>query len=76
MLDAELFSEWLKLKDIKQFTLRHVLRAGPNQLRNKPRLEKAISELLNNGYLFENEAGHIIDNKAAKKSWSVIHYVV
>ncbi len=74
--DAELLSEWLRSRDLKQFRSKLILHSGPNKLREKPRLMAAINELVQNGYLVPNEKGVMIDGVKALKSWAVIHYAV
>jgi hypothetical protein len=76
VIDAEMLSKWLHHHDMKQFRLRQILKSGPNQIRNKKRSMSAITELVVNGYLAENEGGVIVDGVAAKNSWRVLHYVV
>ena len=76
VLDAELLMAWLKNLGLKQFRSKKVLNAGPNQLRDKERLTAAISLLVLNGYLAENEPGKIIDGVKPRKSWRVLHHVV
>jgi putative DNA primase/helicase len=73
--DAETLSAWLSERSMREFRTDPVLRKGPNQLRNKPRLMAAIAELLKCGYLTENEPGKTIDGVRARKSWEVIHVV-
>lgn len=76
VLDAEMLSAWLKGKGIREFRSRQILSAGPNPLRNKPRLMAAIRELVACGYLAENKPGTIIDGVSARASWEVLHHVV
>ena len=76
VIDAEMLSKWLHDRDMKQFRLRQILKSGPNQLRNKKRSLSAITELVVNGYLAENEERVIVDGVAAKNSWRVLHHVV
>ena len=76
VLDAETLMAWLKNLDLKAFRSKRALNAGPNQLRDKERLMAAISLLVANGYLVENEPGKIIDGVKARKSWRVLHHVV
>jgi hypothetical protein len=73
--DAESLSKWLHLKDYKVFRTTPILKNGPNQLRNKNRLIDAIKELVDNGYLFQNEQNTMIDGVIARKSWRVLHTV-
>lgn len=74
--DAETLSTWLRDRGLKIFRTKQVLNAGPSQLRNKPRLLSAISELVTGGYLVENGPGMVVDGVSARKSWEVIHHVV
>lgn len=76
VLDAEMLSAWLKEKGFKAFRSKQVLNAGPNPLRNKPRLLSAIKELVTCGYLDVNEPGTVVDKVAARISWRVLHHVV
>lgn len=76
VLDAEMLSAWLKEKGIRVFRSKQVLNAGPNPLRNKPRLLSAITELVTCGYLAVNEPGTVVDEVAARTSWRVLHHVV
>lgn len=73
--DAKSLSKWLNERDYKQFRSKQVLNKGPSQLRNKTRLEAAIKELVDNGYIAPNEPGTFVDGVSTKKSWSV-HCVV
>ncbi len=73
--DAESLSKWLNERGYRAFRSRQVLTKGPSQLRNKKRLDDAIKELVENGYLSPNEPGTIIDGVSTKKSWSVRHVV-
>lgn len=75
VLDAESLSRWLAGRDIQQYAMRTILNKGPNQLRNKTRLDAAIKELVNAGYHTPNEPGTLIDGKAARLSWRVLHVV-
>ncbi|MEQ1890305.1 MAG: DUF3987 domain-containing protein, partial [Alphaproteobacteria bacterium] len=74
--DAEMLSAWLKEKNIKIFRSRQILNAGPNPLRNKPRMMAAIGELTACGYLAANEPGALVDGVAARLSWRVLYHVV
>jgi putative DNA primase/helicase len=74
--DAEFLSLWLKDHNITKFRSKQILRSGPNQIRNKPRLVAAITELRNSGYLAENDPGELVDGVRARKSWKVLHHVV
>lgn len=74
--DAEQLSKWLQERGLRLFRSRQVLTSGPSQLRNKQRLLSAIKELVNCGYLAENDPGTVIDGVSARTSWEVIHYVV
>lgn len=76
VIDAESLSKWLQERQMKVFRTTQVLTSGPNQLRNKSRLMGAISELVNNGYLAQNESGAMVDKVKPKLSWMVLHYVV
>ena len=76
VLDAEMLSTWLKEKRVGVFRSKQVLNAGPNPLRNKPRLMAAITELVTCGYLAENEPGTVVDGVKARTSWRVLHHVV
>ena len=76
VLDAESLLAWLKSRDLKEFRSVKVLNFGPSQVRDKERLTAAISLLVLNGYLAENEPGKIIDGVKARKSWRVLHHVV
>lgn len=76
VLDAELLSAWLNEKGFRAFRSKQVLNAGPNPLRNKPRLVAAINELVSCGYLAENEPGTVVDGVKARASWRVLHHVV
>jgi hypothetical protein len=75
VLDAESLSRWLDSRNLKQFATRTILNKGPNQLRNKSRLNAAINELVSGGYLAPNDHGAMIDGKKAKLSWTVLHVV-
>jgi putative DNA primase/helicase len=75
VLDAESLSRWLAGRIIQQYAMRTILNKGPNQLRNKTRLDAAIKELVNAGYHAANEPGTPIDGKAARLSWRVLHVV-
>lgn len=75
VLDAESLSRWLESRHIQQYTTRTILNKGPNQLRNKSRLNAAIGELVGNGYHAPNDHGAMIDGKKAKLSWRVLHVV-
>ncbi|MEO6421999.1 MAG: YfjI family protein [Candidatus Nitrotoga sp.] len=74
--DAEMLSAWLKEKGTSNFRTKKVLNSGPSQLRNKARLMAAIRELVQCGYLIENDSGTVVDGVAARASWRVIHHVV
>lgn len=76
VLDAEMLSAWLKEKGIRAFRSKQILNAGPNPLRNKPRLLAAITELVTCGYLAVNDPGTVVDGVAARTSWRVLHHVV
>lgn len=76
VLDAESLSAWLQERAIKVFRSKQVLNAGPSQLRNKARFNSAIAELLQAGYIVENEPGCLVDGIKAKKSWTLLSYVV
>ena len=76
VLDAESLSSWLKDRDITMFRSKQVLNGGPSHLRNKPRLMASIKELVDNGYLLENDSGTVVDGVRAKFSWKVLHHVV
>ncbi len=76
VLDAEMLSTWLKEKGVNVFRTKRVLHAGPNPLRNKPRLIAAITELVTCGYLAENDSGTVVDGVKARRSWRVLHHVV
>jgi putative DNA primase/helicase len=76
VLDAESLSAWLQERGLRIFRSKQILHGGPAQLRNKPRLMAAIHELVQNGYLAENEPGTEADGVRARRSWRVIHYVV
>jgi len=73
--DAESLSRWLDSRGLVVFGSSLLLTKGPSHLRNKKRLDPAISELVTNGYLVENTPGVVIDGVITKKSWSV-KYVV
>jgi putative DNA primase/helicase len=73
--DAESLSKWLDINGYLVFRSYLILNKGPSHLRNKKRFEAAISELVTNGYLIENELGTMVDGIRARKSWRV-HYVV
>ena len=73
--DAESLSKWLDGRDCRMFRSVQILNKGPSHLRNKNRLNAAIKELVDNGYLALNEPGTIVDGISTRKSWSV-HYVV
>jgi putative DNA primase/helicase len=73
--DAESLSRWLDMSGYQAFRTHQVLNKGPSQLRNKKRLDGAISVLVANGYLVENEPGRVIEGVVTKKSWSVQHVV-
>ncbi|MDD2658352.1 MAG: YfjI family protein [Methylococcales bacterium] len=73
--DAEALSKWLNERGYRAFRSKQVLNKGPSQLRNKKRLDAAIKELVENGYLDPNEPGTIIEGVSTKKSWSVRHVV-
>lgn len=73
--DAESLSKWLDGRGYGAFRTTTVLTKGPSHLRNKTRLDAAIKELLDNGYLDFNEPGTVIDGVSTKKSWSVRHVV-
>ncbi len=73
--DAESLSKWLHFRDYKVFRTTPILKNGPSQLRNKKRLNDAIKELVDNGYLFLNEKEMMIEGVIAKKSWQVLHTV-
>ncbi|NOU14009.1 MAG: DUF3987 domain-containing protein [Methylococcaceae bacterium] len=73
--DAESLSIWLQNRGYKAFRTAPILTKGPSQLRNKKRLDGAIKELVDNGYIQPNEVGTIVDGVSAKKSWSVLHVV-
>lgn len=75
VLDAESLSRWLASHDHKQFATRTILNKGPNQLRNKSRLNAAIGELVSSGYAAPNDHGAMIDGKKARLSWRVLHVV-
>ena len=75
VLDAESLSKWLDSRSLKQFRSVQVLQHGPNQLRNKHRLDAAIHELESNGYILLNEPGTQMDGVKPKKSWQVLHVV-
>ena len=74
--DAETLMAWLMAQSLGVFRSRQVLTRGPSQLRNKARLMSAIAELIQNGYLVENEPGEIVEGVKTRKSWRVLHYVV
>lgn len=74
--DAEQLSKWLQERGLRLFRSRQVLTSGPSQLRNKQRLLAAIKEMVNCGYLAENDPGTVIDGVSARTSWEVLHYVV
>ena len=74
--DAETLMAWLMAQSLGVFRSRQVLTRGPSQLRNKARLMSAIAELIQNGYLAENEPGEIVEGVKTRKSWRVLHYVV
>jgi len=76
VLDAEELSKWLKDTKTKVFRTAKVFGFGPNQLRNRKRLMGAIKELVNHGYLVENENGTVVEGVKARSSWRVKHYVV
>ncbi len=73
--DAESLSKWLNDRDYNAFRTAVVLTHGPSHLRNKKRLDSAITELVEHGYLTENTPGMVIDGVAARKSWSIKHVV-
>ena len=73
--DAGSLSRWLSERGYSLFRSKQILNKGPSHLRNKKRLDAAIKELVDNGYISPNELGTIVDGVSAKKSWS-IHYVV
>ena len=73
--DAESLSIWLDERGFRMFRSKQVLNKGPSHLRNKTRLQAAIKELVDNGYIEPNEPGIIIDGVITKQSWSV-RYVV
>jgi len=73
--DAESLSKWISERGLKQFRTESILTRGPSHLRNKNRLNDAIKELVDNGYITMNEPGTVIDNVRARKSWSVHHVV-
>lgn len=74
--DAESLSAWLRDCGHRLFTLRMILRNGPNPLRNKARAEAAIKELVDNGYIVERPPGSIVNGTKTRQSWEVRHYVV
>jgi len=76
VIDAEALSTWLKERGITSFRSKQILNAGPNQLRNKPRLMASINELVSCGYLDVNQPGTVVDGVAARASWRVLHHVV
>lgn len=71
--DAESLSNWLQDRGYKAFRTTPILTTGPSQLRNKKRLDGAIEELVDNGYIQPNEPGTIVDGVATRKSWSVLY---
>ena len=73
--DAESLSKWLDGRGYRVFRSVIVLNKGPSHLRNKERLNDAIKELVDNGYIVQNEPGTLVDGVCTRKSWSV-HYVV
>jgi putative DNA primase/helicase len=73
--DAEALLAWLRDRGLRAFRTAPVLTGGPAQLRNKSRLTKAIGELVENGYLVQNEAGLVIDGVRCRKSWRTHHVV-
>ena len=73
--DAESLSRWLDERGFKMFRSKQVLQKGPTHLRNKTRLNAAIKELVDNGYLEQNDPGTIVDDVNTRKSWSVLHVV-
>lgn len=75
VIDAESLSRWLSDRHIQQYAMRTILNKGPNQLRNKTRLDAAIKELVNAGYHAANEPGTTIDGKSVRLSWRVLHVV-
>ena len=74
--DAETLVNWLQERNIKLFNSKMILQKGANQLRSKARLDPAIKELLDNGYLALNESGTFIEGKPARTSWRILSYVV
>lgn len=76
VLDAEALSAWLQERGIQVFRSHRILNGGPAQLRNKPRLNAAVHELVTNGYLIENDPGTEVDGVRARLSWRVLHHVV
>lgn len=76
VIDAEMLSAWLKEKGTSNFRTKKVLNSGPSQLRNKARLMAAIRELVQCGYLIENDSGTVVDGVTARASWQVMHHVV
>lgn len=75
VLDAEALSKWLGGRGVKLFSKRSILQYGPNQLRNKTRLDNAIGELLSAGYIGANDPGTVVDEQKVKFSWTVLHDV-
>ena len=68
-----LLDKWLPKNLSEPFVLpRDILQFGPNPLRERPKIKKAIAMLVEAGWLVEMPDGTIVDGKHRKLAYQII----
>ncbi|MFI3272480.1 MAG: YfjI family protein, partial [Pseudomonadota bacterium] len=69
ILEAEMLMKWLDTKNIRYFSVRHIVRKGPNKLRLKKKAEQAIRILEEHNQIFRGLGSIMIDGVNTKTFW-------
>lgn len=64
MLSPSHGKDWLVVRDVVQ--------RGPNRLRDRPKITRAIAMLVDAGWLAPLDAGTVLDGRTRKQAWRVI----
>ena len=71
---AEVLRKWMLSESWGKpwLTVREVVRLGPSRLRESPEAKKAISLLVEHGWLVAMEAGATIDGAKVREVWRIV----
>lgn len=70
--NAELLHKWATDKGRKYFHSREAINAGPNPLRTKDALDRAVSQLAKAGWITPVDGGMMLDGRHRQRVWQVL----